>query len=671
MQMKIDYIAHELKPEAFDVWNTFVDTSPQGDVFCYTWWLDAITKGNFKIVAIFEKDEIVAGMPLAYYLGKINEPPLTRTLGPLFKPLTGLSERDKTTIQRKWLNLLLDEIPLDEFEQFCTSHHFNDWLPFRWRGLKQSTRYTYIIDYQKKSIDDIWQALNENKKRDLKKARQNKLSVQVIDDAHLFYQLVEQTYQRQGLTFRFAADDFMELDEAVNKNNSRKIFLASDENGRPHAAVYVAHNDKSAYYLLAGNKSEYRKLGGGTLALWEAIRYFHSRVTFFNFGGSDIERIEKYVRGFGGELQQYFHIYKDHPQIREVEKVIKKEVVREVPVLPPAPPDNWKYHLNLIMRHSWVLVKKALYKINIRFNLPVRVSVIVPCYNHGKFIHEMLQSVLKQTYPFYEVIIVNDGSTDDTADILNRIKHKKVRIFHTANHGPAHARNIAIENAKGDLIVNLDADNKIAGEFLEQCVTIMDNHPNVGIVYSRVECFGATSGIYQIPEYNFENMLRWNCIDGNACFRKSDWERTEGYKINMHYGYEDYDFWLSILELGREVHKIDQTMVYYRTYEDPKLCRSGRRKQNQYQMETVVVQAFRNHREFYKRSPEIYEEFCVLEKELEAKSYPGVGKSQFPTFSIITPTNKRPDLLKRNIESIRKQSFQDWEQIIVDDANDP
>jgi glycosyltransferase involved in cell wall biosynthesis len=199
----------------------------------------------------------------------------------------------------------------------------------------------------------------------------------------------------------------------------------------------------------------------------------------------------------------------------------------------------------------------------------------------------------------------------------------------------------------------------------------MDNHPNVGIVYSRVECFGATSGIYQIPEYSFENMLRWNCIDGNACFRKSDWERTEGYKVNMHYGYEDYDFWLSILELGREVHKIGQPMVYYRTYKDPTLCRSGRRKQNPHQMETVVVQAFRNHREFYKRSPEIYEEFCVLEKELEAKSYPGVGTSQFPIFSIITPTNKRPVLLKRNIESIRRQSFQDWEQIIVDDANDP
>lgn len=668
--MKINYIAHELKPEAFDVWNTFVDTSPQGDVFCYAWWLDAITKGDFKIVAIYEKDEIVAGMPLAYYLGKINEPPLTRTLGPLFKDISEKSEHDKTTIQRKWLSMLLDEIPIDEFEQFCTSHNFNDWLPFRWRGLKQTTRYTYLIDYTQKKEKDLWAILSRGRKETINKAKKNNLSTKVTTDLSDFYRLIELTYQRQGLRSRYSYDEFKLLDDEIVKHKKRVILTAFDDQENAHAAIYVVFNSEKAFALISAGNPKYRDLGGHTLVMWEAIKYFRTQVNIFNLGGSDIEHIEQHLRGFGGELQQYFHIYKDHPQIRKIEKVIEKEVIREVPILLPVPPDNWKYHLNLIMRHSWVLVKKALYKMHIRINLPVRVSVIVPCYNHGKFIHEMLQSVLKQTYPYYEVIIVNDGSTDDTAKILNRIKHKKVRIFHTANHGPAHARNLAITHAKGDLIVNLDADDKMAPDFIRRCIEIMDSRPDVGIVYSDVVYFGAKNEHFNIPEYSFENMLRNNCIVANACFRKADWEKTEGYSSFMQYGYEDFDFWLSILELGKAVYKINEPLILYRTHKNADDSRSGRRKKSAEQMDEVVVQAFRLHRKLYEQSPLVMTEFLEREKAFSGLRGEHPDYNPNPVFSIITPTNKRPEMLRRNIESLQNQSFTNWEQIIVDDAND-
>jgi glycosyltransferase involved in cell wall biosynthesis len=670
MQMKINYIAHELKPEAFDLWNTFVDASPQGDVFCYTWWLDAITKGNFKILAVFENDEIVAGIPLAYYLGKINEPPLTRTLGPLFKDMPEKSEHDKTTIQRKWLNMLLDEIPMDEFEQFCTSHNFNDWLPFRWRGLKQTTRYTYLINYTKKEEKDLWALLSRGRKETINKAKKNNLSTKVTTDLSDFYRLIELTYQRQGLRSRYSYDEFKLLDDEIVKHKKRVILTTFDDRGNAHAAIYVVFNSEKAFALISAGNPKYRDLGGHTLVMWEAIKYFRIQVKIFNLGGSDIERIEQHLRGFGGKLRQYFHIYKDHPQIREVEKVLEKEVIREFPVLSPAPPDNWKYHIGVVRRHSWILIKKALYKLHIRFNLPVRVSVIVPCYNHGKYIHEMLQSVLKQTYPYYEVIIVNDGSTDDTAKILNRIKHKKVSIFHTANHGPAHARNLAITHAKSDLIVNLDADDKMAPEFLQKCVEVMDAHPNTGIVYTDVECFGHKTGRFVIPEYSFENMLRWNCIVANACFRKDDWEQTEGYSSFFQNGYEDYDFWLSILELGREVHKIETPLMFYRTYENVEMSRSGRRKKDSGKMQEVVIQAFRRHRKLYEKAPEVYKEFILQEKEYAASSNEHPGYNPLPLFSIVTPTSKRVDMLKRNINSLQSQSFSNWEQIIIDDAND-
>lgn len=302
-------------------------------------------------------------------------------------------------------------------------------------------------------------------------------------------------------------------------------------------------------------------------------------------------------------------------------------------------------------------------------NAPVRVSVVVPCFNHGKYIPEMLQSVLDQTYPFLEIIIVNDGSTDDTATILNRIRSKKVTVFHTANHGPAHARNLAITHARGDLIVNLDADDKIAPDFLRRCTEIMDAHPEAGIVYSNVQLFGAINEPFNIPDYTFEGMLRSNCIVANACFRKSDWEKTEGYAISLTNGYEDFDFWLSIIELGRKVRKIEEPLVFYRRYQALGESRSGRRKVDPLVMGSAIVQVFRRHRNLYKKSPEVYEEFLSMEKSFAAAIHEHPAFNPEPVFSIITPVKNPPAFLKRNIDSVLRQSFTDWEHIIVDGAN--
>lgn len=667
----MSFTVQVLSSDQFLLWDTFVDQSPQGSVFCYSWWLDAITKGSFRILAVFRNDEIVAGIPLAYYLGKINEPPLTRTLGPVFKNQGHRSAHDRTTLERKWLDLLLDQIPLDEVEQFCTSHNFTDWLPFRWRGLKQTTRYTYLIDYAGKTESDLWSGLNRGRKETIQKAIRNKIATKITASLRDFYKLILLTYQRQGLTFRFDYDDFKLLDDEIVKHNQRVIFTAFDEKGDAHAAIYVVHHSREAYALLSAGDPQYRHSGGHTLVMWEALKYFRSKVKFFNFGGSDIQRIESHLRGFGGELMPYFHIYAERPLVQEAERTIEKEVIREVTLAAPPPPDDFLYHLHIVFRHGWHLVKKGLYKMGFRFYAPPRVSVVTACHNHGRYIHEMLDSVFAQTVQNFEVIIVNDGSEDDTAEILNRIRHKKARVFHTPRHGPSHARNLAITHANGEYIINLDADDKIAPSFLQKCIEEMDANPNAGIVYSDVMLFGAKNGPFEIHEYSFENMLRANCIVANACFRKSDWEKTEGYPVFMQCGYEDFVFWLSILKLGRKVKKINEPLVCYRTYENTNQSRSGRQKQCARNLEQVIMQAFRYHREIYKTLPGVYAEFVEREKAYALASGEHPMLNHQPDFTIITPTHNRPELLKRNIDSVRQQSFTNWEQIVIDDTNQP
>jgi len=248
----------------------------------------------------------------------------------------------------------------------------------------------------------------------------------------------------------------------------------------------------------------------------------------------------------------------------------------------------------------------------------MKVSVVTPCFNHGKYICEMLDSVMNQSYQDFEVIIVNDGSTDDTAQLLNAIANERVTIYHTINRGPAVARNFAIHQAKGSVILNLDADDAIAPAFLEKCVHIFHDKPNAGIVYGDCVFFGAKNGPFLLPAYSFETMLRANCIVANACFRKSDWEKTEGYSCAMTYGYEDFDFWLSIIELGRDVHQIKEPLVFYRTYENPEESRSGRRKQDPLKVQKAIVQAFQRHKKLYSNIPQLYEQYAALEK----KTYP-------------------------------------------------
>jgi glycosyltransferase involved in cell wall biosynthesis len=192
-----------------------------------------------------------------------------------------------------------------------------------------------------------------------------------------------------------------------------------------------------------------------------------------------------------------------------------------------------------------------------------RVSVIMPCYNQGAYVDEAVDSILSQTFPDFEIIIVNDGSTDEhTNRKLESFDKPKSRVLRTTNQGLAAARNNGIRDAIGEYILPLDADDRIAPTYLEKAVRVLDENPNAGIVYCEAEFFGEESGKWPIPAYRFPEILLRNFIFCSAFFRKADWEQTSGYQ--PMFGWEDYDFWLSLIERGREVVRIPEVLFYYR-----------------------------------------------------------------------------------------------------------
>jgi len=225
----------------------------------------------------------------------------------------------------------------------------------------------------------------------------------------------------------------------------------------------------------------------------------------------------------------------------------------------------------------------------------MKVSVVIPCYNQGQYIDEAVDSVLSQTCRDFEIIIVNDGSTDEnTLQLLKNYNKPKTRVIHTSNQGLASARNNGIKEAKGEYILPLDADDKIEKTYLEKGVALLDENHACGIVYSGAEYFGEVTGIWDLPDYSFERILLENMIFCSALFRREDWERVGGYRASMKYGWEDWDFWLSLIEAGREVRRIPEVLFYYRYKENSMINSLTKDK-----MVDMYVQLFENHKSLY------------------------------------------------------------------------
>lgn len=194
------------------------------------------------------------------------------------------------------------------------------------------------------------------------------------------------------------------------------------------------------------------------------------------------------------------------------------------------------------------------------------VSVIIPCYNLGQYLDEAVDSVLAQTYRDFEIIIVNDGSTDEfTNRLLADYDKPKTRVLTTRNQGLSAARNNGIRIAAGEYICCLDADDKYHPQFLEKTVRILDADSNrsVGFVTTFVQVFGESEDIWHCSDYRPFRLVVENLIQVASLFRRECWEKVGGYATNLT-AYEDWNFWLAIVGRGYEWRSIREPLFFYR-----------------------------------------------------------------------------------------------------------
>ena len=232
------------------------------------------------------------------------------------------------------------------------------------------------------------------------------------------------------------------------------------------------------------------------------------------------------------------------------------------------------------------------------------LSVVIPYYNLGKVLPETIESVKASTYQNYEIIIVNDGSTDkQSIEVLNNYRNdEKIRIIDIKNKGLANARNVGAEAANGEFIAFIDADDKIEDTFYSRAIDILHQYNNVSYVYSWVQYFEGNSGVWPTFNVHIPYLLCANMLAAYTVIRKNDFLNFGKNRIKMEYGMEDYDGWVSLANHGCLGVSIPEKLNLYRVRSDS-MSRAFNKK-----MRIYLYQISRDGHEkiFQKYAKEIY-----------------------------------------------------------------
>jgi glycosyltransferase involved in cell wall biosynthesis len=189
----------------------------------------------------------------------------------------------------------------------------------------------------------------------------------------------------------------------------------------------------------------------------------------------------------------------------------------------------------------------------------------MPCHDHGAYIDEAVDSVLAQTVADFEIIIVDDGSTDPlTVNKLRGYDRPRTRVLITANQGLPAARNHAAAHAAGELLCALDADDRLAPTWFEKGLARLDAEPDLAFVSHWLETFGDEHWVWKPESCELPALLARNAVNGAALVRRRAFDAVGGYDARMRDGCEDWDFWLRLVERGYRGAIVPEVLFHYR-----------------------------------------------------------------------------------------------------------
>jgi glycosyltransferase involved in cell wall biosynthesis len=243
------------------------------------------------------------------------------------------------------------------------------------------------------------------------------------------------------------------------------------------------------------------------------------------------------------------------------------------------------------------------------------ISVIIPCYKQADFLTEAVESIVRQSYQRWELIIINDGSPDHTREVaqtlIKKYPDKDIHLIEKENNGLAEARNSGIRIAQGRWILPLDSDDLVATDYIERAVNIIQSNPSINLVTTNEEAFGSHPHEWIPDEYTPELIPYQNSFVYASLYKKELWEAVEGYYPGIPWGAEDWNFWISCSEVGIKHARIPEKLFYYRTHPGMTMRLAMKRHWSQ-----VVAMIHTLHPSLFSR------EVLVMDHNIIAQSHP-------------------------------------------------
>lgn len=281
-----------------------------------------------------------------------------------------------------------------------------------------------------------------------------------------------------------------------------------------------------------------------------------------------------------------------------------------------------------------------------------RVSVVIPCYNYGKYIKDCVLSVLAQSFIAWEIIIVNDGSTDNTHEIvlglLSQFPRHAISYINQEQHGIVQPRNRGVGMARGQYILPLDADDMIAPDFLEKTVRHLDDHPEHGYVSTKALFFGSVNKIWPREKFHPFNLYVTNQQTNTTLYRKQMWEDIGGYDERMIHGYMDWEFWINATKNGWIGYQIDEPLFFYRRKNDSVVMKAKKSDID------IKIQIMNLHPEIYitenidKNNPELHRKNWIPPTLIRKKGF-------LPTKSVRTKPASPTAMPGGNFPKVQEQ----------------
>jgi len=199
------------------------------------------------------------------------------------------------------------------------------------------------------------------------------------------------------------------------------------------------------------------------------------------------------------------------------------------------------------------------------------VSIIITSYNYERYIKECIESCLYQTFDDYEIIVIDDGSTDNTNNILvNYYENEKIKIFNNTNGGIENASNFGINKAQGKYIVRVDADDILDKNFLKKLTSIIETK-DIAFIYSNYWIINEYSNIIKeviLPNFSISEIIKRGDFLATGTLYKKEIIQKIGYynERNKNCGLENYELILKLLLENNKGYLVNKPLFYYRRH---------------------------------------------------------------------------------------------------------